>query len=164
MIFHNRFKRNNRTFKWYSEPPFIWCLPIKQEILNNSQIEILYIYIFHEISPPFFIQTWLQQLYALLFPKSHVFLNGRVDVQWFQGMSSGDLSHYVELSMYITFDFLVESKNVCKLFFFSVFWKVFIFARKWLHLLCSQVFYHHSGSMIMSIFLPFTKNFVIRCL
>ena len=45
MICYNRFKRNNRTFKWYSEPPFIWCLPIKQEILNNSQIEI-YIYIY----------------------------------------------------------------------------------------------------------------------
>ena len=37
--------------------PFIRCLPIRQDILNISQIAGT----FHGIRPPLFIQTWLQQ-------------------------------------------------------------------------------------------------------
>ena len=52
--------------KWYSEPPVIRCLPIRQETLNVSQIGVT----FHGISPPFFIQTWLRQYRRRPFLKS----------------------------------------------------------------------------------------------
>ena len=63
---------------WHSEPPFIWCLPIRPKILNVSQIAVT----FHGIRPPFFIQTWfatvqqksLLSLCALLIRQSHLFL------------------------------------------------------------------------------------------
>ena len=57
VIFYHRSKRNNRTIKWYSEPPSTGRLPIRQEILNVSQIGVT----FHGIRPPFHVQTWLQQ-------------------------------------------------------------------------------------------------------
>ena len=36
MIFDHCSKRNYRSVKRHSEPTFIWCLPIRQEILNVS--------------------------------------------------------------------------------------------------------------------------------
>ena len=57
VIYDHRSKRNNRSFKWYSEPPLIRCLPIRQQILYVSQIAVT----FPGIRPPFLIQTWLQQ-------------------------------------------------------------------------------------------------------
>ena len=63
--------------KGHSEPPLIWCLPIRQEILNVSRIAIT----FHGIRPPFFVQTWLRQYCrcpffhsAHCFSAIHVFL------------------------------------------------------------------------------------------
>ena len=50
-------KRNDWSFKRFSKTSFAWSLPIRQEILNVSQIGIT----FHGFCPPFFIQTWLQQ-------------------------------------------------------------------------------------------------------
>ena len=55
VIFGQFSKRDTWGVKRYSEPPFMVCLPIRQEILNVSQIAIT----FHELRPPFFIQTWL---------------------------------------------------------------------------------------------------------
>ena len=43
--------------KGHSEPPFIWCLPIRQEILNVSHIAVT----LHGIRPPFIVEIWLQQ-------------------------------------------------------------------------------------------------------
>ena len=57
VIFDRRSKRNNWAIEWYSEPPFKRCLPIRQEILNVSQIAVA----LHGVRPLFFIQTWLQQ-------------------------------------------------------------------------------------------------------
>ena len=57
VIFDHCSQRCYWSVKWYSEPRFICCLPIRQEILNVSQIGVA----FHGIRPPFFIQTWLQQ-------------------------------------------------------------------------------------------------------
>ena len=64
--------------KWHSEPPFIGCLSIRQEILNVSQIAVT----LHRIRPQFVTQTGLHQhrtnpffsLCALLFRQSHLFL------------------------------------------------------------------------------------------
>ena len=61
------FRRNRVTFdhcskryywfvKGHSEPPFVRCFPIRQEILNVSQIAVA----FHRIRPPFVTQTGLQ--------------------------------------------------------------------------------------------------------
>ena len=50
-------KRNDWSIEWFSKTPFVWSLPIRQEILNVSQIGFKY----HGICPPIFIQTWLQQ-------------------------------------------------------------------------------------------------------
>ena len=57
MIFDHCSKRDNSSVKRHSEPPFIWCFPIRQEILNVSQIAVT----LHEIRPPSFVQTCLQQ-------------------------------------------------------------------------------------------------------
>ena len=38
MILFYRSKRTNRAITWNSEPPFIGCLPTRQEILNVSHI------------------------------------------------------------------------------------------------------------------------------
>ena len=59
------------------EPPLIWCLPIRQEILNVSQIAVT----FHGIRPLFSLpdliatiqQTYLPWLCALLSQQSHLF-------------------------------------------------------------------------------------------
>ena len=42
VIFYHRSKRNNRALKWYSEQSFVWSLPIRQEILNVSQIGLAF--------------------------------------------------------------------------------------------------------------------------
>ena len=44
--------------RWrFSKTSFVWSPPIRQEILNVSQIGTA----FHGICPPIFIKTWLQQ-------------------------------------------------------------------------------------------------------
>ena len=78
VIFDHCSKGYYWTVKGHSEPPFMWCLPIRQEILNVSQIAIT----LYGIRPTIFIQTRLQQhrrrtfLYSAhcSFCKSHVFL------------------------------------------------------------------------------------------
>ena len=57
VIFNQSTKRDNWSIERFSKASFIWCLPIRQEILNISQIDKT----FHGVCPPFFIQTWLQQ-------------------------------------------------------------------------------------------------------
>ena len=49
-------RRDNWSVEWFSEPPFIGCLSIRQEILNVSQIAVA----FHRIRQPFVTQTGLQ--------------------------------------------------------------------------------------------------------
>ena len=50
-------KWNNRSIKWLPKTSLVRCFPIRQEILNVSQISKT----FHGICPPIFILTWLQQ-------------------------------------------------------------------------------------------------------
>ena len=69
-------KRNDWSFEWYSEPPFVWSLPIRQEILNVSQIGKS----FHGICPPIFhpdliatiLQMYFLSLCVLLSQQSHL--------------------------------------------------------------------------------------------
>ena len=42
VIFDRCSKRDNWAVKWCSEPPIMWCLPIRQEILNVSQISVTF--------------------------------------------------------------------------------------------------------------------------
>ena len=78
VIFNHCSKRYHWSVKGRSDPPFIWCLPIRQKILNISQIAVT----FHRVRAPFFTQTGLQStstadvpsLYELLFQQSHLFL------------------------------------------------------------------------------------------
>ena len=63
-------KRNDWSFTRFSKTSFVWSLPIRQEILNVSQISIA----FHGLCPPFFIQTYLLSLCVLLSQQSHLFL------------------------------------------------------------------------------------------
>ena len=90
VMFDHWSKRYNWSVKWCSEPPFITCLPIRQEILNV-----------HGIRPPFFVQTWLQQycrcpfiLRIALWEFLFVFDLCGVDVQWFQERSSQNLKKF----------------------------------------------------------------------
>ena len=46
-------KRNDRSFKWFPKTSLVWSFPIRQEILNVSQIGKA----FHGICPPFLTQT-----------------------------------------------------------------------------------------------------------
>ena len=57
MTFNHCSKRNYWPFEWFSKSPFIRSFPVCQEILDILQIVLA----FHRISPPIFIQSWLQQ-------------------------------------------------------------------------------------------------------
>ena len=57
VIFIHCSKKYYWPFEWFSKSSLIRCLPIRQEILNISQI----VAAFHGIRPPFLIQTRLQQ-------------------------------------------------------------------------------------------------------
>ena len=85
--------------KWHSEPPFLWCLPIRPEILNVSQKAVT----FQESPtirypdrtaevPSFTLRTALS---AIPFVSD---LCG-VDVQWFQDNSSQDMPNSKEMSV-----------------------------------------------------------------
>ena len=95
VTFNHCSKRYHWSVKGHSEPPLIKCLPIRQEILNVSQIAVA----FHGIRPPFFVQTWLQQYRRCPFLGSAHSLSAiplvpdlcGVDVHWFQERSSQDL-------------------------------------------------------------------------
>ena len=73
-----------------------------------------------------------------------VFERWGVHVQWFQDKSSQALPNSRLLSVWMTFGFLVGSRNFIK----SP--AKILFTRVWLYPLCCQVLYHHGISMIMS--------------
>ena len=57
MILNQWTKLNDRSFQWFTKSPFELCFPVRQSVLNISQIAVA----FHGFRPPLFIQTWLQQ-------------------------------------------------------------------------------------------------------
>ena len=128
VMFDHCSKRYNWSAEVFSEPPFIWCLPIRQKILNISQIAAT----FHGIRPPVFIQTDCNSaarvpsltLRTALSAIPFVSERWGVHVQWFHDNSSQDLPNSKELSVWMTFGFLVGSRNFCSLFWIS--WEVFV--------------------------------------
>ena len=50
-------KKYHRSFEWIAKSPFIRCVPVRQAVLNVSQIAVT----LRGICPPFFVQDWLQQ-------------------------------------------------------------------------------------------------------
>ena len=95
VTFNHCSKRYHWSVKGHSETSLIRCLPIRQEILNVSQIAVG----FHGIRPPFFVQTWLQQTADVPSLILRTALSAiplvpdlcGVDVHWFQEKSSLDL-------------------------------------------------------------------------
>ena len=129
-------KWNNRSFKWLPKTSFTGRLPIRQEILNVSQIGTAFHESAHQLSfrpdcnntadvPTFTLRTALS---AIPFVSD---LCG-VDVQWFQERSSQALPNSKKLSVQMTLGFLFGSKNFCKLFCVS--WEVFVLhGYDWIH-------------------------------
>ena len=119
VIFHHRSKRNHRAF--------VRCFPIRQEILNVSQIGIAFHRFCHHYSRPDCNSTADVPSFTLRTALSTIpFVSDRcgVDVQWFQDESSHASPTSMELSVWVTFGFHVGSKNFCKLF--AVSWEVLV--------------------------------------
>ena len=116
-IYH-RSKRNNRAMKWYSESPLMRCLPIRQEILNVSQTAAA----FHGIRPPFSSRPDRNSTAGVPSP----FLRNALsaiplvsNVLTYNDSRKGlrkicQIQETCQCGM--TFGFLLDSKNFCKLF------------------------------------------------
>ena len=71
VTFNHCSKRYHWSVEGRSDPPFIWCLPIRQKILDISQIAVT----FHEVRALQCNSTAdVPSLYALLFQQSHLIL------------------------------------------------------------------------------------------
>ena len=153
------------SFTWFPKTSLVWSLPIRQEILNASQIGIA----FHGICPPFFIQTWLQQYGRRTFFYSaycslsnpicfrsvwcrRTMIPGKIFTSFakFQGIVSVN-----DFRLPIWLQELLQTP-LC-------FMRSFCFARIRLDLLGGQILHHDCISIIVSRFTTFTENFVICC-
>ena len=148
-----------------SKASLIWCLPIRQEILNISQKGIT----FHRICRPILIQTWLQQysrgafLYSAHCSKSNPMCFGSVWCR--RAMIPGEI-----FTSFAKFQGIVSVNDFRIPFGFQellqasvgFLWS-FCFARIWLDPLGGQVLHHDCISVIVSRFTIFTENFVICC-
>ena len=153
------------SLKWLSKTSLVWSFPIRQEVLNVSQITIT----FHRIRPPIFIQTWLQQYCrCAFFHSAHCSLSNPICFRsvWcrrtmipgkiftgfakFQGIVSVN-----DFSLPIRLQELLQAP-LC-------FLRSFCLARIRLNPLGGQVLHHDCISMIVSRFTTFTENFVICC-
>ena len=165
VILNQSTKRDNWSFKKFSKASFIWCLPIRQEILNISQIDKT----FHGVCPPFFSRpdcnstadvpsfTLRTALSAIPFVcdqcgVDRIMIPRKIFTGFanFQGIVSvNDFWLPVRLQelLQAPFGFL----------------RSFCFARIRLNPLGSQVLHHDCISMVVSRFTPFTENFVIGC-
>ena len=153
-------KRFYWAVTWYSEPPFTGCLPIRQEILNISQIAVA----FHGLRPPFSVQTWLQQHRRR--PFLHSSLSNPIcfwSVWCWRTMIPGEI-----------FTSFAESKGIVSINDFRIpiglqellqallcFLRSFCFTWVGLWPLSCQILYHNSVSMIVTRFTFFTENFVM---
>ena len=149
----------------FSKTPFVWSFPIRQEILNVSQIRIS----FHRICSPIFILTWLQQhCRRTFFHSAYCSLSNPICFRsvWCRrtlipGKTSQALSNSKELSVYMTSGFLFGLQELLQASL--CFLRCFIFARIRLDPLSGKVLHHDCISMIVSRFTTFTENFVICC-
>ena len=156
-------KRNDRSFEWFPKTSLVWSFPIRQEILNVSQISIA----FHRICPPIFIQTWLQQCGRGAFLHSahcsfsdpicfrsvwcrRTMIPGKIFTGFakFQGIVS-----VIDFRLPFRLQELLQAS-------LGFLWS-FGFARIRLDPLGGQVLHHDCISTIVSRFTTFTENFVI---
>ena len=166
IIFDHCSKRNDWSFEWFSESSFIRSLPIRQEILNVSQIGIE----FHGICPPFFIQTWLQQ-YGRLWPSFTLrtalsaipFVSDLcgVDCTLIPGKIFSDFAKFQGIVS--VNDFRLPIRLQALLQAPLCFLRSLCFVRIRLDPLASQVLHHDCTSVIVSRFTIFSENFVICC-
>ena len=159
-------KRNDWSFKWFPKTSFVWSLPIRQEILNVSQIGKA----FHGICPPIFIQTRLQQYSRSAFLYSaHCSFRNTISLRsvWCRrAMIPGkNFTSFARFQGIVSVnDFRLPIRLQELLQAPLCFLRSFCFARIWLDLMGCQVLHHDCISMIVSRFTTFNENFVICCI
>ena len=158
-------KRNDRSLNWFPKTSLIWGLPIRQEILNVSQIGIT----FHRICPPIFIQTWLQQYgRGAFFYSAHCSFSNpicfwsvwcrRTMIPWKICTGLAKFQGFVSVN-----DFRPPARLWELLQAPLCFLRSFCFARIRLDPLGGLVLHHGFISVIVSRFTIFTENFVVCC-
>ena len=158
-------KRNDRSFEEFSKTPFEWSLPIRQEILNVSQIGKA----FHGICPPFFIQTWLQQYCRrTFFHSAHCSFSNPICFRsvWCRlTMIPGKIfTSFAKLQGIVcVIDFRLPVRLQALLQAPLCFLRSFCFARIRLDPLGGQVLHHDCISMFVSRLTTFTENIVTCC-
>ena len=120
VIFDHCSKRCYRSFTWFSKSPFARCLPIRQEILNVSQMAVTFhrITAHHFSSKPDGNNTAYVPSFNLRAALAAIpFVSDRwgIDAQWFHDWFSQDFPNSNEMSVLMTFGFSDGSKNCCKL-------------------------------------------------
>ena len=158
-------KRNNRSFKWFPKTSLVWCFPIRQEILNVSQIGVA----FHGISPPIFIQTWLQQYCRrTFFHSAYCSLSNPICFRsvWCRRtmIPRKIFTNFAKFQGIVSVnDFRLPTRLQELLQAPFGFLRSFCFARIRLDPLGGEALHHDCMSMIVSRFTTFTENFVICC-
>ena len=148
-----------------SKASFRGRLPIRDEILNVSQIGIA----FHGICPPFFIQTWLQQYSrGTFFYSAHCSFSNTISLRsvwcrrsmipWKIFTSFSEFQGIVCVNDFRLPIWLQELLQAPLCFLWS-----FCFARIRLDPLSGQVLHHDCISMIVSRFTSFTEDLEIGC-
>ena len=165
LIFNQGTKRNDWSFKWFSQTLFVWSFSIRQKILNVSQIGVTR----NRICRPIFIQTWLQQYgRCTFFHSAHCSLSNPVCFRsvWCRrtlipGKIFTGFANFQEIVSVNDFRLRIRPKKLLQAPL--CFLRSFIFARIRLDPLGSQVLHHDCTLMIVSRFTTFTENFVIYC-
>ena len=149
----------------FPKTSLVRSFPIRQEILNVSQISVT----FHRICPPIFIQTWLQQYSrGAFFYSAHCYFSNPIGFWsvWCRRtmipgkifISFGKVQGIVSVNDFRFPIWLQELLQAPLCFLRS-----FCFARIWLDPLGGWVLHHDCISMIVSRFAIVTENFVICC-
>ena len=163
VIFDHRTKRNNWSFEWFAESPFVRCFPIKQEFLYVSQHSMKSAHLFSSRPgcnstaevPSLILRTALSAI-------QFVSERWSVDVQWFQERSSQTLSKFTAF----TENFVICCYQVTKIFCSKYGCASAFSARNPCNL--GSLANLPSGSVYVYMFLLyyvihfFTENFVIR--
>ena len=158
-------KRNDRSSKKFPKTSLIWGLPIRQEILNVSQIGTA----FHGICQPIFIQTWLQQYCRRTFLYSaHCSFSNPIclwSVWCRRAMIPGKIfTGFAKFQGIVSVNDFWSPRRFHELLQAPFgFLRSFRFARIRLNPLSGQVLHHECIWMIVSRFTTFNENFVICC-
>ena len=162
VIFNQWTKSDDRSFKWFTKSPFVWCFSVRQFVLNISEVEIT----FHGIRPPIFVQSWLQQYRSCPFfnNANYSLSNPTVSEQirgWCAMIPRKVFRSFANFQVIVSVNDFWHPWRLHELLQapFSFLWG-FSFTRIRLDPLGGQVLHQNCISMIVS---PFTENFVIGC-